>query len=66
MQIVVDGFPREVEEGIRLADLLRLLGESLDHALVEVNGAYVHAREYEDRELKSGDRVEIIYPAFGG
>lgn len=66
MTVFVDGFPREIVEGTALADLLQALGEAVGHALVEVNGSFVHPREYGERLLRPGDRVEVIYPAYGG
>ena len=66
MKIIVDGFPREVPENATVAGVLRALGESLKHALVEINGNYIHARDYEVTRIRPGDRMEVIYPAFGG
>ena len=66
MKIVVDGLPKEVPDGATLVVVLHLLGEAAEHALIEVNGAYVHPGEFEILILKPGDRLEVIYPAFGG
>ena len=66
MEIIVDDRPREVPEGATVAEVLRLLGESPTHAVVEVNGTYVRPKTYAGRTLKAGDRMEVIYPAFGG
>jgi len=64
--LFVDGLEQEVPEGTTLAGLLDQVGEAVEHALVELNGVYVHKTRYAETVLKNGDRLEIIYPAFGG
>ncbi|RLB57711.1 MAG: thiamine biosynthesis protein ThiS [Deltaproteobacteria bacterium] len=68
MRVTVDGERRDLPEGTSLAGLLELLGEPADgrHLLVEINGRFVHPRDYAGCTLREGDRVEIVYPAFGG
>ncbi len=66
IRIAVDGFPEEIPAGLDLAQLLELRGESAKVTMVEHNGRYVRATELADIELRDGDRVEIILPAFGG
>ncbi len=66
MRLIVNGLERQVRLGLTVAELLTAEQEPRDHVLVEVNGAYVTAGEYEDRVLQAGDRVEIILPAYGG
>jgi thiamine biosynthesis protein ThiS len=66
VEIFVDDRPREVPDGATVIDVLRLLGESTTHAVVEVNGTYVHPKIYVEKSLRAGDRMEVIYPAFGG
>ncbi|MHC5036620.1 MAG: sulfur carrier protein ThiS [Planctomycetota bacterium] len=66
IRIIVDDLAREVPSGTTVGGVLRMFGESRKHALVEVNGVYVHAKDYDVHILQSGDHVEVIYPAFGG
>ena len=66
MRLIINGLERQVHQGLTIAELLTAEQEPRDHVLVEVNGAYVPAGEYEDRVLQADDRVEIILPAFGG
>lgn len=68
MRVSVDGEPRQLPDGTNLLELLEQLGEPLDgkHCLVEVNGRFVPPGNYRNHRLVEGDRVEIIYPAFGG
>ena len=66
IRITVDGFPEDIPAGLDLAALLELRGESAKITIVEHNGRYVKAGDLTAMELREGDRVEIILPAFGG
>ena len=66
MEISVDGLAREVPDHATLAQVLVLLGEPDTHFIVEINGAYVPKAKYESTVFSPGDRLEVIYPAFGG
>jgi thiamine biosynthesis protein ThiS len=66
MHLVVNGERREVRRGLTIKELLDQDGEPAHHVLVEVNGTYLPTREYGERVLVDGDRVEIIRPAYGG
>ena len=66
MKVLLDGFWEEVPAGTTAAGLIER-SEVLDSTLVvEVNGRFVHPNDYERTEIKDGDRVELILPAFGG
>ncbi|UCE01555.1 MAG: sulfur carrier protein ThiS [Candidatus Latescibacterota bacterium] len=66
MRVTVNDMEREVRDGLTVAALLEAEGEPIGHVLVEVNGVHLHLREYDSCILKTGDRIEIIYPAAGG
>ncbi len=66
MRIVVDGQPETVKSGATVLDVLQRRNEPTAHVLVEINGSFVHPREYGDIFLRPGDRMEVILPAFGG
>ena len=66
MRIFVDGQSQEVPDGATMAQVLSLLKEAVDQAIVELNYVYVNSNDYEKTKLKEGDRLEVIYPAFGG
>lgn len=34
--------------------------------IVEINGRFVHRKDFGDRVINDGDRVEFIHPSFGG
>ncbi len=66
MRIVVDGLLENVTNGTTVLDLLRQLDEPTSHIIVEINGSFVHPSVYAEVLLRDGDRVEVVYPAFGG
>lgn len=66
LRIVVNGFPREVPKGATVEEVLELLNEPVDHVLVELGGSFIPAKEYSTVRVSPDDRIEVIYPAFGG
>jgi sulfur carrier protein len=66
MKLTVNGLERDLPEGLTVAGLLERDREPAGHVVVEVNGDFLPAAGYRTRELRDGDRVEIILPAFGG
>lgn len=66
ISIVVDGMAEAVPQGLSLPQLILRHQAQHKDLIVEINGRFVHPREYERVELKDGDRVELIHPAFGG
>ncbi len=66
MKIVVDGLGEEVPDGATVLDVLLQRGEPTTHIIVEINGSFVHPNSYDETELTAGDRMEVVYPAFGG
>lgn len=66
MKIIVFGLPKEVPDDATVSEVLRVLDEPVKHVLVEINGRYVRQQEYDETRLQEGDRLEVIYPAFGG
>ena len=66
MLIVLDGMEEEVPTDSTVLDLLSERGEPTTHVIVELNGSFVHPDNYRTTKLQSGDRLEVLYPAFGG
>lgn len=66
MRVTVNGFEEEIEAGTTLSILIELFHEQSPSLIVEVNGRFVHPRDYDHRQVQSGDRIEMIHPAFGG
>ena len=66
MRIVVNGEPREVEDGLTLAALVAALGVPGRFTAVAVNREVVRRDGYAGTVLADGDRVEIVRPMAGG
>jgi thiamine biosynthesis protein ThiS len=66
LQISVDGLPEVVADNATVIDVLRQRGEPAEHIIVEINGSFVHPDTYTTKRLREGDRIEVVYPAFGG
>ncbi len=64
--ITLNGETRPIEPGTTVAALVAQLDLSGKRLAVEVNGAVVPRSAHPDRELKPGDRVEIVHAIGGG
>jgi sulfur carrier protein len=66
MQIILNGAPREVGDGLTLTALLEaehLLGRRL---AIELNGEIVPRSRHAEQQMQAGDRVEIVQAIGGG
>jgi sulfur carrier protein len=66
MQILVNGKPRDVDEGATVAALLESLGLDSRQVAVEVNLELAPRAEHAVRRLAAGDRVEVVTLVGGG
>lgn len=66
MQITLNGRECEVADGCTLAGLLEQQGLAQRRVAVEVNRAIVPRSLHAQRELRSGDRIEIVQAIGGG
>lgn len=67
LKIVIDGLKEEVPDNATVQDIMQTRGEPTTHVVVvELNGVFVHPDRYKDTRLDPGDRLEVVYPAFGG
>ena len=64
--IVVNGFKERVPEGATLTELISRFQEGDIHLIVEHNGRFVFAQQYDTTQVTAGDRIEFIHPDFGG
>ncbi len=62
MQLNVNGQPREVPDGARLADLV----PEPRGVAVAVNGAVVRSADWPRTDLSAGDLVEVVSAHQGG
>lgn len=66
IKIRVNGEPREVEEGLSVAELLDHLGIGQEGVAVAVNESVVRRADLPTRFLSAEDAVEIIRAVGGG
>lgn len=64
--ITLDGLAEQVPSGLNLAQLVDLQNAHHAELIVELDGRFVHPRDYESTVLTQGVRVELLLPAFGG
>jgi sulfur carrier protein len=66
MRIEVNGEPREVSDGLTVADLLATLGVGQGPVAVERNALIVPRAEHGTTRLSDGDQVEVVQFVGGG
>jgi len=66
MQVLVNGEPRDVEDGATIEQLLAALGIDRRRIAVEKNREIVPRAEHATTPLAAGDRVEIVTMVGGG
>lgn len=66
MQIILNGEPRDLAQGVTLTDLLAEVGRDPRTVAVEYNGEILPRRDFADLDLADGDRLEIVHFVQGG
>ena len=66
MLLLLNGEQREFPDGLTLAALVDHLGMKADRVAVELNLEIVPRTKWQDTNLKSGDRLEIVHFVGGG
>jgi len=66
MQIILNGNPTEVPDGIAMGDLIKRLELTGQRLAVEVNEELVPRSRFGEHRLTPSDRVEIIHAVGGG
>ena len=66
MNVVVNGQPAAVPDGITVATLLELNSLADRACAVEVNRQLVPRREHENHVIQDGDRVQLVTLVGGG
>ena len=66
LQIQVNGQPRDCRSGSTVGDLLRELEIKTERVAVELNLEILDRKDFELRNLKQGDRLEILSFIGGG
>ena len=66
MKVFVNGESAESDEVSDIAQLAQRLGLQSNSVLIEHNGCALHQREWTDRKLAEGDRIEVLRVVAGG
>jgi len=66
MEIVINGFTEKVPKGISIKQLILDYDEMDSGMIVEQNGRFVYAQDYDQTIASPGDVLEFIHPDFGG
>jgi thiamine biosynthesis protein ThiS len=64
--INLNGEPREVPEGVTLAELLKWLGLPADRIAVERNLEIIYKADWERTLVNPGDHLEVVHFVGGG
>jgi thiamine biosynthesis protein ThiS len=66
IEVVVNGKPKQVPEGLNVSDLLRVLEIDPSRVAVELNREIVRKAEWGSAAVGEGARVEIVWFVGGG
>lgn len=66
MRISLNGEATDSRGAKTVDDLVQLIGLPPQNVLIEHNGLALHRREWSERSLADGDRIEIVRVVAGG
>jgi sulfur carrier protein len=66
MEVTVNGFQRDVPDGLTVRALVEHLGLTEGPVAVEVNRAIVPRARHGEEHVMPGDRIEIVHFVGGG
>ncbi|MBV8847036.1 MAG: sulfur carrier protein ThiS [Bryobacterales bacterium] len=66
IQIVVNGEPKTVPQGLNVAQLLDLLAINPGRVAVELNRAIVRKQDWAEAAVQEGAQVEVVWFVGGG
>ena len=66
ISLLVNGKPKELDQGTDLAAYLDSFGLNLQHVAVGYNGEVLSKDQFPQIELRDGDVLEIVRPVGGG
>jgi sulfur carrier protein len=66
MRISVNGEAKEAHDAGTVAELVERLGLPAQTVLIEHNGMALHKREWPERQIQEGDRIEVLRVVAGG
>jgi sulfur carrier protein len=66
LQVTVNGQAQEIPQGSSIAGLLEQINVPLNGSAVELDGEIISKSQYENTQLKDGQRVEVVRLVGGG
>jgi sulfur carrier protein len=66
MNVMVNGTPMELPDGLTIEELLMRLGVRREYTAVALNREVMPKHQYAGSVLRDGDKVEIVRPMGGG
>jgi thiamine biosynthesis protein ThiS len=66
LNVIVNGEPKRLSEGVHIVDLLDRLGLKPERLAVEINERIVRRVDWTTTTLAEGDKVEIVHFVGGG
>jgi sulfur carrier protein len=66
MKININGVPKEIDNDLKLSELVTKFCKQPKFIVTAVNEDFVLARDRENTVLKEGDSVELVAPVGGG
>jgi thiamine biosynthesis protein ThiS len=66
VEVVLNGEPHRIPEGITVLDLVASLGRDPRTVALECNGELVPRARFVDTRLADGDRLEVVHFVQGG
>ena len=66
MKVWINGEPAEINGAANVAELAARFGFQPNTVLIEHNTIALHQREWSERKLADGDRIEFVRVVAGG
>jgi sulfur carrier protein len=66
MKIFINGETREIQNGLKLSELLARLSLPSERIAIELNKEVVRRRDWENILVKDADKIEIVHFVGGG
>lgn len=66
MLVTINGEEKEIEAGLQVSDLLRLLELKPERLAIELNRRIIRRAAWASTEISEGDKIEIVHFVGGG
>jgi sulfur carrier protein len=66
MKVWINGEPAEINGATNVAELAARYGLQANTVLIEHNTVALHQREWPERQIAEGDRIEFVRVVAGG